>query len=252
VKYLSPSVAIQPITATINTNDNNVTRSGTSAKINASSSSSTRQKNETVGNMNTINNQQTRPKSSQPSINTPSITFSPDNCVGAHIKLLNILNETVEGDIYAYDPQLQILVLYESGGLHESSTRKTFRIVKTNTIQQIITLDPSQKKSYVPFSDLSLPLPPVNYEKLREREQKACYEREQHLGSNVTSEAQQIFDQLSKTLLCRWDDDVIVVMDVIRISSPYDLDSVVGGDPSSRARVKKVLKGELDKMQRKV
>jgi hypothetical protein len=55
----------------------------------------------------------------------------------------------------------------ESGGQHESSTRKTFRIIKTNTIQQIVKFDPGQKR-YVPFGDLSAPLPPVNLEKLRE------------------------------------------------------------------------------------
>ncbi|KAL0490970.1 hypothetical protein AKO1_009769 [Acrasis kona] len=166
------------------------------------------------------------------------IPCSPDAAVGARITLSNVLNEVIEGEIYAYDPTLQLIALYESGGQHESSTRKTFRLINMNTVQ-VLKFD-SSSKTYVPFSNISLPLPPVNLDRLSEREQKACYEREQNLGSGVSNDAQQLFDNLAKTLPCKWDNDVIVVLDVIRISSPYGLDSVVGGDVSSKTRVKKV------------
>lgn len=39
----------------------------------------------------------------------------------------------------------------------------------------------------------------------------------------------------------RWDKTVIVVMNDVRVSSPYHPDSVVGGTPAANERVKKVV-----------
>jgi len=39
----------------------------------------------------------------------------------------------------------------------------------------------------------------------------------------------------------RWDKTVIVVMNEVRVSSPYHSESVVGGTPAANDRVKKVV-----------
>ncbi|RYR18086.1 hypothetical protein Ahy_B03g062715 isoform B [Arachis hypogaea] len=51
------------------------------------------------------------------------------------------------------------------------------------------------------------------------------------------------------SLPVRWDKTVIVVMNEVRVSSPYHPDSVVGGTPAANERVKKVLDFERKRLQ---
>ncbi|KAF3648310.1 hypothetical protein BC332_13531 [Capsicum chinense] len=47
----------------------------------------------------------------------------------------------------------------------------------------------------------------------------------------------------------RWDKTVIVVMNEVRVSSPYLPESVVGGTPAANERVRKVLELERKRLQ---
>ena len=60
-----------------------------------------------------------------------------------------------------------------------------------------------------------------------------------NIGENVTEQAQEIFDALARTLPCRWNDQVIVVLDEISIAPPYT--DPTGGDDGFRERIKNVL-----------
>ncbi|KAL5552950.1 hypothetical protein UlMin_040351, partial [Ulmus minor] len=71
----------------------------------------------------------------------------------------------------------------------------------------------------------------------------------ERIGVGVTSEAQSIFDALSKTLPVRWDKTTIVVMNEVRVSSPYLPESVSGGTPVANDRVKKVIEFERKRLQ---
>ncbi|PRQ41207.1 putative Anticodon-binding domain-containing protein [Rosa chinensis] len=87
---------------------------------------------------------------------------------------------------------------------------------------------------------------------LRAREESAIRQAEaecERIGVGVTSQAQNIFDALSKTLPVRWDKTVIVVMNEVRVSSPYLPESVSGGTPAANDRVKKVLELERRRLQ---
>ncbi|GKV14452.1 hypothetical protein SLEP1_g25333 [Rubroshorea leprosula] len=87
---------------------------------------------------------------------------------------------------------------------------------------------------------------------LREKEEIAIRQAEaeaERIGVGVTSEAQSIFDALSKTLPVRWDKTVIVVMNEVRVSSPYLPESVSGGTPAANERVRKVLELERKRLQ---
>jgi small nuclear ribonucleoprotein (snRNP)-like protein len=165
--------------------------------------------------------------------------YNSNNIIGQFITIQNPFNEMIEGQVYAYDPSMNMLVLYESGDQHESSKRKTFRIVHTKQCKCISVA--KRKQSAVPFSNTSQPLPGVNLDKLKERENSAVAERKQKLGFNVSHDAQNIFDALSKTLPCRWNQNEIIVMEMIKIVPPYQLENVSGGDNHSRERVKKVV-----------
>ncbi|KAG6501008.1 hypothetical protein ZIOFF_040873 [Zingiber officinale] len=79
---------------------------------------------------------------------------------------------------------------------------------------------------------------------LQAREDAALRQAEieaERIGVGVTSEAQSIFDALSKTLPVHWDKTVIVVMNEVCVSSPYLPENVTGGTPAANDRVKKVV-----------
>ncbi|KAK9188965.1 hypothetical protein WN944_020370 [Citrus x changshan-huyou] len=85
----------------------------------------------------------------------------------------------------------------------------------------------------------------LDLSRLQAREHLAVRQAEadaQRIGVGVTTEAQNIFDALSKTLPVRWDKTVIVVMNEVRVSSPYLPESVSGGTAAANERVKKVVR----------
>ncbi|XP_048137125.1 uncharacterized protein LOC115756448 isoform X2 [Rhodamnia argentea] len=87
---------------------------------------------------------------------------------------------------------------------------------------------------------------------LRAREQVALRQAEaeaERIGVGVTSEAQSIYDALSKTLPVRWDKSIIVVLNEVRVCSPYVPESVSGGTAAANERVKKVLEWERKRLQ---
>lgn len=46
------------------------------------------------------------------------------------------------------------------------------------------------------------------------------------LGVGVSAGAQAIFDVLNKTLPCRWERNVIVILDSVHLGPPYDAKSI--------------------------
>ncbi|CAF2139206.1 unnamed protein product [Brassica napus] len=73
--------------------------------------------------------------------------------------------------------------------------------------------------------------------------------RIESIGVGVTAEAQKIFDALSKTLHVKWENKDMVIMEDVRICSPYHSDSVTGGTRAANDRIKKVLNNVREKLQ---
>eukprot|EP00897_Mesotaenium_endlicherianum_P006978 jgi/Mesen1/6308/ME000325S05438 len=99
---------------------------------------------------------------------------------------------------------------------------------------------------------VDLQIPEVDLHVLQAREEAAIRQAEteaERIGVGVTVEAQDIFDALSKTLPVRWDKSAIVVMDEVRVSSPYQPDNVVGGSAAANDRVKKVVSEHTDALK---
>ncbi|TYJ49646.1 hypothetical protein E1A91_A01G148900v1 [Gossypium mustelinum] len=162
--------------------------------------------------------------------------------VGCFLSIKTTLGDEFEGQIISFDRLSNILVLQE--GL-ESGPRRNIRLLKANHIKEFSLLrqdeDPLDVKKC--FLDLT---------SLQAREDSAIRQAEadsERLGVGVTSEAQTLFDALSKTLPVRWDKTVIVVMNEVRVSSPYLPESVSGGTPAANERVRKVLEFERKRMQ---
>ncbi|CBI32087.3 unnamed protein product, partial [Vitis vinifera] len=130
----------------------------------------------------------------------------------------------------------------------DSGPRRNIRLLKANYIKEFSYLGQAED-----------PLDPkkccIDLNALQAREEVAIRQAEadaERIGVGVTVEAQNIFDALSKTLPVRWDKTAIVVMNEVRVSSPYLPESVSGGTPAANERVKKVLEFERKRLQARV
>ncbi|KAL9648730.1 hypothetical protein ABK040_003668 [Willaertia magna] len=263
--------------AALHTNNNSTSSSSSSNNNHHSHHNRNNHHNKQQSNNNTTNST-TLKSSSQQNTTIPQQQLKKElltlenTQVGNHVELKLITNspnhyQTIKGEVFALDPELQLLALFISEGKHASSTRKTFRVIKTNTILEVISntfkssnnqqlqLNNNQQLNNkfletVPFEDVSLPLPPVDIELIKNREEDAYFERKKKLGSGVSTEAQFIFDNLSKILPCQWDGKDIIVLENIKIEYPYQIDNVKGEDENIRNRVKKVLRTTLEKLKK--
>ncbi|XP_061985517.1 uncharacterized protein LOC133704644 [Populus nigra] len=167
---------------------------------------------------------------------------SEDFAVGCLLSIKTTLGEEFEGQVMTFDRPSNILVLQE-GPKH--GPKRNIRFLKANFIKEFSFLvqaeDPLDiKKCYIDLHSLQA------REELALRQAEADAER---IGVGVTAEAQSIFDALSKTLPVRWDKTVIVVMNEVRVGSPYLAECVSGGTPAANDRVKKVLELERKRLQ---
>ncbi|XP_050276811.1 uncharacterized protein LOC126718575 [Quercus robur] len=157
-----------------------------------------------------------------------------DFAVGCLLSIKTTLGDEFEAQVITFDRHSNILVLQEGS---KPGPRRNIRLLKANYIKEFSLLGQSEdpldiKKCYLDLNSLQA------------REESAIRQAEadaERRGVGVTSEAQNIFDALSKTLPVRWDKTVIVVMNAVRVSSPYLPESVSGGTPAANDRVKKVL-----------
>ncbi|XP_044488256.1 uncharacterized protein LOC123213009 isoform X2 [Mangifera indica] len=161
-----------------------------------------------------------------------------DFAVGCLLSIKTTLGDEFDGQVIAFDRFSNMLVLQE--GL-KSGPRRNIRLLKANYIKDFSywgqAEDPLDVKNC--FLDINA---------LQAREELAVRQAEagaERIGVGVTSEAQKIFDALSKTLPVRWDKTVIFVMNEVRVSSPYVPESVSGGTAAANERVKKVLQAQV-------
>ncbi|XP_024023989.1 uncharacterized protein LOC21410429 isoform X2 [Morus notabilis] len=162
--------------------------------------------------------------------------------VGCFLSIKTTFGDEFQAQVITFDRPSNILVLQEGS---KSGPRRNIRLLKANYIKEFSLLghaeDPLDVKKC--FLDLNT---------LQAREESAIRQAEtdaERIGVGVTSQAQSIFDALSKTLPVRWDKTVIVVMNEVRVSSPYLPESVRGGTPAANDRVKKVIEFERKRLQ---
>ncbi|CAI0386443.1 unnamed protein product [Linum tenue] len=165
-----------------------------------------------------------------------------DFAVGCMLSIKTTLGDEFDGQVITFDRPSNILVLQEGS---KPGPRRNIRFLKTNYIKEFSFLGQSEdpldiKKCYIDLQSLQ------DREELALRQAEADAER---IGVGVTTEAQGIFDALSKTLPVRWDKTSIVVMNEVRVSSPYLPENVIGGTPAANDRVKKVLELERRRLQ---
>jgi hypothetical protein len=115
--------------------------------------------------------------------------------------------------------------------LHQQAT---FHIVQLDKIVNVVEV--TDKAASV---DEALHVRPVDMNKLRQREATAIKKESQRaskINPNIGREVQLLFNELDRTLPCRWDGPKIVVLEDIEIVSPYTKDNVQMRSGAASAR----------------
>ncbi|KAJ2489978.1 hypothetical protein IWW37_003526 [Coemansia sp. RSA 2050] len=192
--------------------------------------------------------------------------------VGARIRVTPTSGSDIEGLVYTYDVYSGVVALISalasddlpdlqniagaSPSVGGGRQRAQIHLVKAANIKAVEVLaqadatDGEKKDSFVMPEVRAVDTSVVEARKQRALIQ--AQERAQRIGVGVSDKAQSIFEALSRTLPCRWDRDSIIVLDEVSIEPPYSVDSCRELQPASFSlqRVKKVLQGELSRLDR--
>jgi len=165
------------------------------------------------------------------------------------IKVTTILDDTITGQLYSYDPLTSTITLLTTANTHYGP--QDIRILKISFLKDVSVLAPALNPAKG-FSATEPKIGRVNLGAIVAKENEAMREEQRRMmrvGKGVTKEGQDIFDALSRTMPCRWHEKQIVVLDSVLISEPYALADVKGNDQNAVKRVKTVLEGERRKLE---
>ncbi|CAN1852729.1 Protein LSM12 homolog B [Linum perenne] len=150
---------------------------------------------------------------------------SEDFAVGCLLSIKTTLGEEFEGQVITFDRPSNILVLHILLNFSlliiqgsKPGPRRNLRFLKTNYIKEFNFLGQSED--------------PLDIKK--------CY---------IDLQGLQAREELALRLPVRWDKTSIVVMNEVRVSSPYLAENVTGGTAAANDRVKKVLELERRRLQ---
>ena len=188
--------------------------------------------------------EQRRNEGTYQSNNNPTIPRVAESIVGYKVKIKSLFGEEIVGEIFSYDSQSGCITLQETANPH----KRTYRIFNISFIEKLDVLE-------FPSSPVDLTITtPTNYAKIEAKEKAAIELAEKEkskIGVGVTAEAQHIFNSLTKMdLACKWEGTTIIVADIIRIDSPYTVESCNGRNDSSLAWVKRILEREKQKIRK--
>ncbi|KAK6340533.1 hypothetical protein TWF696_008859 [Orbilia brochopaga] len=192
----------------------------------------------------------------------PGGLSSIDWVIGTRVKVTTILDDTIEGTIFAYDTIANCVSLLTGPNVTQPLPKNTpvnVRILKIPFLKDVVVLVPPKPPQNAttakgPFSAAEPQIRPLSIQAIRSREQAASraeYEKLMGHGVGVTAEGQDIFNALSKTMPCRWQGKHIVVLDTIIIQEPYTPEKCSAPNANGQnalARVKKVLEGERKRL----
>mmetsp|Transcript_6662 Transcript_6662/g.19898 ORF Transcript_6662/g.19898 Transcript_6662/m.19898 type:complete len:175 (+) Transcript_6662:369-893(+) len=155
--------------------------------------------------------------------------------IGASVSGTTASGDPFGGVVYSYDPRLHLCVLRAPGDIQNSHH---VHVVRTKGAKVMHRVDATGDAARI--TEETLPaIDRGRQERRFEASVKAAQFVADNIGENVTEQAQEIFDALARTLPCRWNDQVIVVLDEISIAPPYT--DPTGGDDGFRERIKNVL-----------
>lgn len=151
--------------------------------------------------------------------------------------------DAFDGEVWAHDASSSFVCVRVPG---EVSNTHDVRLINTSDVKDIAIAD---GRGVTNWKDR---LPEVD-DARRERRFANALKHAQiaadNIGENVSALAQDVFDALARTLPCRWESDVIVVMDEVRVHGPrYAEARGSGATAGAEERVQKVLANERAKL----
>ncbi|KAA8902914.1 anticodon-binding domain-containing protein, partial [Sphaerosporella brunnea] len=170
-----------------------------------------------------------------------------DWALGLRVKVTTILDDTITGTIYAYDPLTSTVTLLTAS---TPANQHDIRIVKISFLKDVSVIGGAPQSKG--FSAAEPRIGRVGAAPAGKTEAQLVAEEAKRLariGKGVTKEGQDIFDALSRTMPCRWAEKQIVVLETVIIAEPYGISDVKGNDQKAVKRVKQVLEGERRKLE---
>jgi hypothetical protein len=164
---------------------------------------------------------------------------------GATVTITTSLGDSVEGTVYHYD-QVAGCVVIETSRNAPKDGPKDFTVIATTppgSIEVFVIKSPTRK----PPQSTKV----VSAEVIQARTLRAINDRKMEaakIGQGVTQMAQMVFDSLAKIMPCKWERQTIIVMDAVRIESPYGVEDCSGGTKATLSRVQGILKRNLNRL----
>lgn len=161
---------------------------------------------------------------------------------GCSVVLFTTTGERITGTVYTYCAALNTLAL--------ELNDVTYTLLNTQSVSVIESIQQPSSNQQQQYKHKIID----NNELLIKREERNIQERINEastIGTNVTVDAQRIFDNLVKTVKCKWQDQSIVVMDSVIIDAPdYNTARALNAKtkPDTVDRVKKMLSGIKHKL----
>jgi hypothetical protein len=146
-----------------------------------------------------------------------------------------------QGEIFAYDASTSMLAVRTAGEISNSYDLKLVNVSDAKDVK----VDASKVNAIGKLPEVDDPRRERRFANALKQAQIAA----DNIGENVSALAQDVFDALARTLPCRWESNVIVVMDEVKVSGPkYDAAKGCGSTPGAEERVQKVLEHERAKL----
>ncbi|XP_065829243.1 protein LSM12-like [Oscarella lobularis] len=154
--------------------------------------------------------------------------------MGAEIRLTTYLEETITGEVEAYDAQNDLVVIKS----YVSPKCYDYHVVNLTyvTLERVNEPDPALVEANRPSIDISK----ARDRAAREIEKKIC-EAKRRANPDADRRARAVFQAVDKILKCEWMKNDIDVLDgAAVIRAPFSSDCVEG-EPRTVAQVRKIL-----------
>lgn len=174
--------------------------------------------------------------------------------VGITVKVTNPLGEDFIGTVYSYTTQPGVLVL-QVPTLSISGNSYNYRVFRTNQIKELTVLSKTVDESSVAQIH---PVDPNKLAKIVQRNHDSYNLIKKTQNSEVSKEAQTIFNAVYKTMPnVRWEGNSIVILDEVKVDPPYLVANVKrihessdnDDDEGAASLVKKIIDGVWLKLE---
>ncbi len=149
--------------------------------------------------------------------------------------------ESFRGEIFAYDADAGVLAVRTPGDVSNSFDVRFVNVDGATNV--VVDASTAREPDALPTVD------EPRRERRMENALRCAKTAADNIGENVSALAQDVFDALARTLPCKWNGDVIVIMDEVEVRGPAnDAATGTGQTDGAAEREQKVLALERAKL----